>query len=185
MIRLIASTIVERPMLSRSDRPPSKEQLVKRHINELPNTMRCFRNAIVSVSRWSKWVKLALLRHNVPVEIYDLIKPFLIRRGGQDFYPSVACDQWMPHRKYLLLEAKLCRLELAFTETLPKIRTYITDSYEFRVESNGANWYLRQFNILCRRFDFIEHVLMLRYQYKKDVIIDTVYDIEQILQYWF
>ena len=191
MIRLTASTIVERPMFIRSDRKPTMDQIVKHHIRELPSMIRCFRNAIVSVSRESKWGKLALLRHNIPVEIFDLVKPFLICRGAQDFYPNVSCDQWVSHRKYLLIEAKLYRLDLASEEILPEIRKYITDCPDFREESTKGHWYLRQFNQWDKRVAFIYHVLMLRGVYKEKSVYDieeyvgNIRDIEHLLQYWF
>jgi len=191
MIRLVASTIVERPMFLRSDRVPTMEQLVKHHIHELPNMIRCFRNAIVSVSRWSKWGKLALLRHNIPIEIFNLVKPFLIRHGAQDFYPNVSCDQWVSHRKYLLIEAKLYRLDLASDEILPEIRKYITDRPEFREESKNECWNLRQFNQWDKRVAFIYHVLMSRRVYKEknkyniEEYVGNIYEIDHLLQYWF
>ena len=183
MIRTVVSTIVERPMLIRSNTQPTKKEYFVRHIMELPNAIRCFRNAIVSVSRESKWCKLALLRNHVPVEIFALIQPFLIRRGAQDFYPSVACDQWVPHRKYLMLEAKLYRMELIHDKTLPNVRKYLTETREFRDDSKGGNWYLRQFNVYERKIEFIRFVLMLRFQVTSGIL--TEYDIEHLLQNWF
>lgn len=189
MIRIVASTIVERPMFTRSDCRPSMEQHVKHHIYELPNMIRCFRNAIVSVSRWSKWGKLALLRHNVPIEIFNLIKPFLICRGSQDFYPSVSCDQLVSHRKYLLIEAKLYRMDLSCDEIHPIIRKYITDTYDFLEDSKKGHWYLRQFNQLDKRLAFIYHVLMLRggekNVYNIEEYVGNIYHTEHMLRYWF
>jgi len=193
MIRLVASTIVERPLFLRSNCVATMEQLVKHHIRELPSMIRCFRNAIVSVSRWSKWGKLALLQHNIPVEIFNLVKPFLICRGAQDFYPNVSCDQWVSHRKYLLIEAKLYRLDLACKETLPEIRKYITDRAEFREESKNECWSLHQFNQRDKRIAFIYHVLMTRHVYKEkeknkydiEDFVGNIYEIDHLLQYWF
>ena len=185
MIRLVASTILERPMLIRSGTKSTMEQHVKQHIYELPNMMKWFRNAIVSVSRWSKWGKLVLLRNNVPVEIFDLVKPFLICRGKKDFYPNVSCDQWVPRRKYLLLEAKLYRLEIVCDKTHHFIRHFIADNYEFREESKTHNWQLRQFKQLDKRLDFIERILIMRYLETDEGIRDTIYNIELMLRYWF
>ena len=180
MIWLVATTIVERPTLTRD-----KEQLVKHHIRELPNMIRCFRNAIVSVSRESKWCKLALLRNCVPVEIFTLIHPYLITKGAQDFYPSVAWDQWVAPRKYLLLEAKLHRLELVHNESLFCVRQYISCCKEFREESKTENWQLRQLNSYDKKIEFLDYVLMVRYFTRDDSIVETKYDIEHMLRYWF
>ena len=181
MIRIVASTILERPILARGR--PTKEQLIKQHIRELPNMIRYFRNAIVSVSRESKWCKLALLRSRVPLEIFSLIQPYLIREGEKDFYPCVAYDQWVAPRKYLLIEAKLYRLELVHDETLYALRNYITDCDEFRDESRNQNWQLRQLIPFDKKIEFIRHVLMLRF-HMKNTVLCTEYDTEYMLRYW-
>ena len=185
MIRLSTSTILERPMLTRSDRKPTTEQCVKHHIRELPSMIRCFRNAIVSVSRESKWGKLALMRNDVPIEIFDLVKPFLMSHGQKDFYPNVSCGQWVTHRKYLLIEAKIYRLELAHDSILDSIRNYIMDSCEFQEESKRQEWNMRQFNQYDKRIKFIERVLELRYLATDEGVAHTEYDIERMMNYWF
>jgi hypothetical protein len=178
MIRIVASTIVEKKMLFRD-----KEHLVKQHIHELPNTIRSFRNAIVSVSRESKWCKIALLRNRVPIEIFTLIKPYLIMKGVQHFYPCVANDQRVAPRKYFLIEAKLFRMELAFQKSMWSIRDYIMNGYVFR--EYNTYWELRKFNSYEKRIDFIHYVLMVRYFIVEDIYPQSVYEIEYMLRYWF
>ena len=184
MIRLVASTIIERPMLLRSGAKPTLQQSFQQHIVELPNMIRWFRNAIVCVSRESKWVKLALLRNGIPIEIFSLIQPYLIMHGEKDFYPTVACDQWVDHKKYLLIESKLCRLELANEKTIERIRAYIFESYEFLQETKNGIWPLRQFTIAGRRKHFIRYVLYLLYVTTGDCSIDED-DAEELMQYWY
>jgi hypothetical protein len=184
MIRLVASTIIERPMLVRSGSKPTVQQCFEQHIVELPNMIRWFRNAIVSVSREFKWVKLALLRKGIPIEIFSMIKPYLITHGEKDFFPTVACDQWVAHRKYLLIESKLCRLELANEKTIERIRTYIFDYYDSREETKHGIWPIRQFKQDSRRREFINYVLYLRYVTTGDCSIDKS-EAEYMMQYWY
>jgi len=184
MIRLIASTIIERPMLVRSGSKPSVQQCFEQHILELPNMIRWFRNAIVCVSRESKWVKLALLRNGIPIEIFSMIQPYLIMHGEKDFYPTVACDQWVAHRKYLLIESKLRRLELTNEKTIDRVREYIFDSYESREETKHGIWPIRQFKQDYRRREFIKYVLYLRFITTGDCSID-ISEAEYMMQYWF
>ena len=184
MIRLVASTIIERPMLLRSGAKPTLQQSFQQHIVELPNMIRWFRNAIVCVSRESKWVKLALLRNGIPIEIFSLIQPYLIMHGEKDFYPTVACDQWVDHKKYLLIESKLCRLELANEKTIERIRAYIFDYYDSREETKHGIWPIRQFKQDSRRREFINYVLYLRYVTTGDCSIDED-DAEELMQYWY
>ena len=181
MIRTVASTIVERPMLTRNGANPSTHDLVQKHIRDLPYTIECFRNAIVTVSRESKWCKLALLRNRIPVELFSLIKPYLIMKGEQDFYPSVS-DNRVPHRKYLLIEAKLYRMELANDITLGKIRYYIEEVNDFK-GAGERNWSLLKFrNRHQSRIEFIRCVL---YLLKGFYSIADEYEYEYILRYWF
>ena len=173
MIRLAASTI-QTPL-------HNKEQLVKQHIHELPNMIRSFHNAILSISRESKWCKLALLRNHIPVEIFTLIQPYLITKGLPEFYPSVS------PRKYFLIEAKLYRMELAFEKSMWSIRDYIMNGYVFR--EYNKYWELRRelrkFNSYEKRIDFIHYVLMVRYFIVEDGYPASVYEIEDMLRYWF
>jgi hypothetical protein len=178
MIRIVASTIVERPMLFRD-----KEHLIKQHIHELPNIIRSFRNAIVTVSRESKWCKMALLRKGVPVEIFALIQPYLITKGSHAFYPNVARDQCVAPHKYFLIESKLYRMELAYEKSMWSIHDYIMNGYVFR--EYNKYWELRKFNNYEKRIDFIHYVLMVRYFITEDAYSLSVYEIEDMLRYWF
>jgi len=179
MIRIVASTIVERPMLTRNGANPSTYELVQKHIRDLPFMIECVRNAIVSVSRESKWCKLALLRNRVPVELFSLIKPYLIMKGEQDFYPSVA-DNRVPHRKYLLIESKLYRMELANDNTLRDIRRYIEYLDDFKEGTKRNSWNLWIFrNYYSARTDFLKYVLYLR------GLSGDENEAEYILRYWF
>jgi len=184
MIRIVASTIIERPMLIRSGAKPTVQQCFEQHIVELPNMIRWFRNAIVCVSRESKWVKLALLRNRIPIEIFSMIQPYLIMHGEKDFYPAVACDQFVAHRKYLLIESKLSRLELSNEKTIERIRSYIFNSYEYREETKHGIWPIRQFKVESSRREFINYVLYLRYVSTGDCSIDTR-EAEHLMHYWF
>jgi hypothetical protein len=179
MIRTVASTIVERPMLTRNGANPSTYELVQKHIRDLPCMIECFHNAIVTVSRESKWCKLALLRNRVPVELFSLIKPYLIMKDAQDFYPSVS-DNRVPHRKYLLIEAKLYRMELVNDNTLMDIRRYIENLNDFKEGTKRNSWNLWIFrNYYNARADFLKYVLYLR------GLTGDEYDTEYILRYWF
>ena len=180
MIRIVASTIVERPMLTRNGEKPSRQRYVQNHITGLPYMMQCFRNAIVSVSRESKWVKLALMRNGVPIEIFSLIKPYLIMKNAQDFYPIVSYDQCVPHRKYLLIESKLYRMGLANETTLHDIRKYIMHLDDFKEGAQRNSWDLKQFHIYSRRTDFLKYVLFLL----RGVVRDE-YETEIMMRYWF
>jgi hypothetical protein len=180
MIRIVASTIVERPMLTRNGASPSTHELFQKHIRDLPCTIECFRNAIVSVSRESKWCKLALLRNRVPVELFSLIKPYLIMKGDQDFYPSVA-DNRVPHRKYLLIESKLYRMELANDSTLTRIRYYIEEVNDFK--GGHRNWSLWKFRSCYQsRIEFLRCVLYLLRGFYSNA---DEYETEYMLRYWF
>jgi len=182
MIRTVASTIVERPMLTRNGDRPSTHALVHRHISELPYMIECFHNAIVSVSREMKWCKLALLRNQVPIEVISLIKPFLIMKDEQDFYPSVS-DNRVPRRKYLLIESKLYRMELANDMTLVSIRWYIEHLDDFKEGKRRNSWNLWNLHTYhTRRADFLKYVL---YLLRKEVVIGDEYEKEYILRYWF
>ena len=182
MIRVVASTIIERPMLTRDGAVPSTHRLVHRHISELPYMIECFRNAMVSVSRESKWGKLVLLRNRVPVEVFSLIKPFLIVKGAQDFYPSVS-DNRVPRRKYFLIEAKLYRMELANDTTLVSIRRYIEHLDDFKQGSQRNYWNLWNLHTSHgARADFLKYVL---YLLRGQVVIGDEYQTEHMLRYWF
>ena len=182
MIRIVASTIIERPMLTRDGQYPSTYQFVQKHSKDLPYMIECFRNAIVSVSRESKWCKLALLRKGVPVEVFTLIKPYLIQKNEQDFYPSVS-DNRVPHRKYLLIESKLYRMELANHMTLAPIRWYIEHLDDFKEGKRRNSWNLWNLHIYHeRRATFLKYVL---YLLRGEVVIGDEYEKEYILRYWF
>ena len=182
MIRTVASTIIERPMLTRNGHAPSTHRLVHRHISELPYMIECFRNAIVSVSKESKWGKLVLLRNRVPIEVFSLIKPFLIMKGAQDFYPSVS-DNRVPRRKYLLIESKLYRMELANDTTLKNIRRYIEHLDDFKQGTQRNYWNLWNLHTFQgARVDFLKIVLFLL---RGQVIIGDEYEKEYMLRYWF
>lgn len=182
MIRIVASTIVERPMLTRNGDTPSIKALVHKHISELPYMIECFHNAIVSVSREMKWCKLALLRNRVPIEISTLIKPFLIMKDAQDFYPSVL-DNRVPRRNYLLIESKLYRMELANHMTLAPIRWYIEHLDDFKEGKRRNSWNLWNLHIYHeRRATFLKYVL---YLLRGEVVIGDEYEKEYILRYWF
>jgi hypothetical protein len=181
MIRIACSTIVEHPMLIRDGASPSTHSLVEKHIRELPYMIECFRNAIVSVSRESKWGKLALLRNRVPVEIFSLIQSFLIMKGEQDFYPSVA-DNRVPHRKYLLIESKLYRMGLV--NDMGDIRRYIEHLEDFKEGTKRNSWHLRHFNNFhSARTDFLKYVLYLHYL--ATGVERDEYNMEHVLRYWF
>jgi len=183
MIRIACSTIVEHPMLIRDGASPSTHSLVEKHIRELPYMIECFRNAIVSVSRESKWGKLALLRNGVPVEIFILIKPYLIMKDEQDFYPNVS-DNRVPHRKYLLIEAKLYRMGLVNDTHLVDIRRYIEHLDDFKEGTKLNSWHLRRFrNYHTARTDFLKYVLHLHYL--ETGVVRDEYNMEHVLRYWF
>lgn len=182
MIRTVTSTIIERPMLTRTGHALPTHRLVHRHISELPYMIECFRNAMISVSKESKWCKLVLLRNQVPIEVFTLIKPYLILKGAKDFYPSVS-DNRVPCRKYLLVEAKLYRMELANDTTLKNIRRYIEhlDDFETGTRRNSWNlWNLHTSHIA--RADFLKYVL---YLLRGKVVIGDEYETEHMLRYWF
>jgi hypothetical protein len=182
MIRTVASTIVERPMLTRSGDTPSTQALVQKHISELPYMIECFHNAIVSVTREMKWCKLALLRNRVPVEVLSLIKPFLIMKDAQDFYPIVSNNR-VPHRKYLLLESKLYRMELANDNTLGDIRKYIEHLDDFKEGTKRNSWHLWHFrSYYSRRTDFLKYVL---YLLRGEIVYGDEFEKEIIMRYWF
>jgi len=182
MIRTVASTIIERPMLTRNGHDPSTHRLVHRHISELPYMIECFRNAIVSVSKESKWCKLVLLRNRVPIEVFSLIKPFFIMKGAQDFYPTVS-DNRVPRRKYLLIEAKLYRMELANDTTLVAIRRYIEHLDDFKTGTQRNDWNLWNLHIKhTARADFLRCVL---YLLRGFYVHADEYEIEYMLRYWF
>ena len=182
MIRIACSTIVDRPMLTRNGEPPSIHSLVEKHIADLPYSIECFRNAIVSVSRESKWGKLALLRNRLPVEIFSLIQPYLIMKGSQDFYPTVS-DNRVPHRKYLLIEAKLYRMEIVNDNNLVDIRRYIEHLDDFKEGTKRNSWHLRNFkNSYNARTDFLKYVL---YLLNGMGVIGEEYHAEDFLRYWF
>jgi hypothetical protein len=113
-----------------------------------------------------------------------MIQPYLITHGEKDFYPTVACDQWVEHRKYLLIESKLSRLELSNEKTKDRIREYIFDYYESREETKHGNWPIRQFKQESRRIEFINYVLYLRYVSTGDCSIDKS-EVEYMMQYWY
>jgi hypothetical protein len=183
MIRIVASTIIDRPMLTRDGSKPSTQQLVQKHIKDLPYMIECFRNAIVSVSRESKWCKLALLRKGVPIEVFSLIQPYLIMKNQEDFYPTVS-DNRVPHRKYLLIESKLYRMELANNTTLGDIRRYIEHLDDFKEGTKRNSWHLWHFHSkLTHRTDFLKYVLYLHYQITG--VERDEYNMETILRYWF
>ena len=182
MIREVASTIMERPILTRKVMSHSTHTLVHKHISDLPYMIECFHNAIASVSRESKWCKLALLRNRVPIEIFALIKQFLIMPGVQDYYPSVIEDR-VPVRKYLRVEAKLYRMGYANDATLGDIRKYICDSHEFCEETKQQHWRLRQFDVFSNKLNFIIRVLYLRFS-TGGGLVDTPHAVEDTLQYW-
>jgi len=183
MIRIACSTIVERPMLIRDGASPSTHSLVEKHIADLPYSIECFRNAIVSVSRESKWGKLALLRNRVPVEIFSLIKSYLIMKDSQDFYPTVS-DNRVPHRKYLLIEAKLYRMEILNDNNLGDIRRYIEHLDDFKEGTERNSWHLRRFrNYHTARTDFLKYVLHLHYL--ETGVERDEYNMEHVLRYWF
>jgi hypothetical protein len=182
MIRTVASTIIERPMLTRDGHAPSIHRLVHQHNSELPYMIECFRNAMISVSRESKWGKLVLLRNRVPIEVFSLIKPFLIVKGAQDFYPTVS-DNRVPRRKYLLVEAKLYRMELANDTTLNNIRRYIEHLDDFKTGIRRNSWNLWNLHIShTARADFLKYVL---YLLRGKVVIGDEYETEHMLRYWF
>jgi hypothetical protein len=182
MIRIVASTIIERPMLTRNGDRPSTQALFQKHISELPYMIECFHNAMVSVTREMKWCKLAFLRNRVPVEVISLIKPFLIMKDAQDFYPSIS-DNRVPRRKYLLIESKLYRMELANDMTLVPIRRYIEhlDDFKEGAQRNSWNlWHLHSYHA-CRS-SFLKYVL---YLLRGEIIIGDEYEKEYMLRYWF
>jgi len=182
MIRAVASTIVERPMLTRNGETPSMHALFHKHISDLPYMIECFHNAMVTVTKEMKWCKIALLRKRIPIEVFTLIKPFLFMKDVQDFYPSVL-DNRVPRRKYLLIESKLYRMELANDATLRYIRYYIENLDDFKEgkRRNSWNlWCLHSYHI--RRADFLKYVL---YLLRKEVVIGDEYEKEYILRYWF
>jgi hypothetical protein len=182
MIRTVASTIVERPMLTRNGDRPSTHALIQKHISDLPYMIECFHNAIASVSREMKWCKLALLRNSVPVEVLSLIKPFLIMKGAQDFYPSVS-DNRVPRRKYLLIESKLYRMELANDTTLVPIRKYFEHLDDFKEGTQRNSWILWHLHSqYSSRTDFLKYVL---YLLRGVIVIGDEYETENILRYWF
>ena len=181
MIRIVASTIIVRPMLTRDGTRPSTRQLVQKHISDLPYMIECFRNALVGVSRESKWCKLALLRNRVPVEVFSLIQPFLIMKDAQDFYPSVS-DNRVPRRKYLLIEAKLYRMELANETTLGDIRRYIEHLDDFKEGTLRNSWSMWHFNNNSYRTDFLKYVL---YLLRWGIVVGDEHEKEHLLQYWF
>jgi len=185
MIRLIASTIIDRPMLTHSNKKTDMKKFVERHIEELPYTIQAFRNSIVSVSREYKWCKLALMRKRIPLEIFTLIQPYLIMKHEKEYYPNVTHNQMVVPRKYLLLESKLYRMDIANDQTLKQIRQYLYETCEFREETKRNAWHLRQFIALDKKLNFIRHVLHLRYHSIGKGINYTKYDVEYLLRYWF
>jgi hypothetical protein len=144
--------------------------------------IECFHNAIVSVSREMKWSKLVLLRNSLPIEIISLIKPFLIMKDVQDFYPSVS-ENRVPRRKYLLIESKLYRMELANDTTLVPLRWYIEHLEDFKEGKRRNSWNLWNLHSYhTRRADFLKYVL---YLLRGEVVIGDEYEKEYMLRYWF
>jgi len=175
MIRVVASTIVNCPMLIRYNRKPTMDQYMKHHILHLPLMIRSFRNTIVTVSRESKLAKLVLLQKHIPIEIFDVVKPYLISRNVQEFYPNVSA-QCVPHRKYLLVESKLYRHGLLNEDTIQYVRNYIE-------ELQLIDCQLREFNY-NRRIGFIKYVMELRYIFTGEKYMNTVSETEYALRYW-
>jgi hypothetical protein len=102
-------------------------------------------------------------------------------KDAQDFYPSVA-DNRVPHRKYLLIEAKLYRMELVNDSTLGDIRRYIGHLYEFKEGTQRNSWCLWNFrNSYSSRTDFLKYVLYLRGLYA----LGDEYETEHMMRYWF
>jgi len=182
MIRAVASTIVERPMLTRNGAVPSTEQFVHKHISDLPYTIQCFHNAMVTITREMKWCKIVLLRKRIPIEVFALIKPFLFMKDVQDFYPSVL-DNCVPRRKYLLIESKLYRMELANDATLKDIRKYIEHLDDFKEDTKRNCWLLWHFRIYySSRTDFLKYVL---YLLRGEFVIGDEFQTEHMMRYWF
>ena len=181
MIRIVASTIIERPMLTRDGQYPSTQQFVQKHIKDLPYMIECFSNAMKSVSREMKWSKLVFLRNRVPVEVSRLIKPYLIMKDAQDFYPTVS-DNRVPHRQYLLIESKLYRMELANDNTLIDIRKYIERLDDFKEGTKRNSWHFWHFNNDRNRNNFFICVLYLLRGYYDNL---DEFEKEHMLRYWF
>jgi hypothetical protein len=182
MIRAVASTIVERPMLTRNGDPPSIHALVHKHISDLPYMIECFHNAMVTVTREMKWCKIALLRKRIPIEVFTLIQPFLFMKDVQDFYPSVL-DNRVPRRKYLLIESKLYRMELANDATLKYIRWYIENLADFKEGTRRNSWILWCLHTYTSiRTDFLRYAL---YLLRKEVVIGDEFEAEIMMRYWF
>jgi len=181
MIRAVASTIMERPMLNRKGTTHSRDTFVHKHISDLPYMIECFHSAFVSVIRETKWCKLVLLRHSIPIEVFSFIKSYLFMKHAQVFYPTIL-DNYVPPRKYLLIESKLYRMGLANDTTLHDIRKYIMHLDDFKQGTQRNSWDLTQFHIYSRRTDFLKYVLFLL---RGVVVRGDEYETEYMLHYWF
>jgi hypothetical protein len=170
MIRLVSSTIIPRPMLY--DEPPSN-RLVRHHMMHFAYMIREIFDGIQQKAAEFKWVKLILMRNNVPMDVFEMIKPYLICKGQFELYPpsSISSEQCVPQKKYYVTESKLYRLGLMPVEAVLEIRYWILiyRAYYTNRHLNRA---------------FMEHLknVYLRFTYKH--IEYSNIELEELLDYW-
>ena len=101
MIREAASNIVL-PDSSRNEHLSDKIKKIQRFFHSIPHTIDQFWSNARHISRDGKWCKLILLRHNIPIDIFDYMKPYLSQ--GELHLPSQI------NNDHILIRSKLYRM---------------------------------------------------------------------------
>ena len=170
MIRLVASTMIPRPMLC--DKPPNNRR-VRHHMTHFAYMIREIFDGIQQKAGEFKWVKVILMRNNVPMDIFEMIQPYLIRKGQFELYPpsSISSAQCVPQKKYYVTESKLYRLGLMPAEAVLEIRYWI-----LIYRAYYTNRHLNR--------EFIEHLKNVYMRFTYNRIEYTNAELEQLLDYW-
>lgn len=138
MIREAASNIVTIPVLLRNgefSQVINEIATIKSAFRSIPYMIEQFWANLNYLARNSKWAKLILLRHNIPIEIFDIVKPFFfVKHTGKLFFVEPRIPKPICH---IPIRSKLYRMGYIDDKTMPIIEEwfikkripYITEPY--------------------------------------------------------
>ena len=161
MIREAASNIVEIPVLMRSgnynEQVINQIAIIKNGFRSIPYMIEQFWANVKHIARNSKWIKLILLRHNIPIEIFDIVKPFFfVKHSGNLFFVEPRIPNPIYH---IPIRSKLYRMGYIDDTTMPIVEEWFIKKMIPYVTEPWSSYYY--YHPHFSRTMFIQRVLLI------------------------
>jgi len=162
MIREAASNVV------------SSSRTIKCALRSIPYQIEQFWEIVKSISKDYKWSKLVLLRHHIPIEVFDIMKPFFFVKNKGNLFYVAQIEKPIYHIPIL---AKLYQMGYINDMTMNIVTGWFTQHrIPYIMEPYPSHYYYHpQFSITL----FIQCLVFL-----KDHHIHNTIEHHNVLSYW-